>query len=225
MHSPDVLAFVGRSLVVATVPSVRTHPHMTLQTRHANLFDHSADALLLTMDGGDGRVRGGLDAVAGNVTRAFRHRCRDEDGEDGEGYEELEAAVLTWVGERGLVPNGTVIAVEVPVCELPFRGALIASLLTHLGDLSPGAMRDVVALVVENAVLACHARSWATVGSPLLTGGWRLGARDAALAMREGYARGAEAVRGRGGEPVTLTIFERDAEKHDVLADVIVGGA
>ena len=156
-----------------------------------DLFEASAEALLITLDGSDRRD---LDHVAGNLGHAFARRWP-------EAWEEVCAV---WEETQTLSP-GSVAVVELGVGECPFEAVVLAATLVHIGDTSSAHLAGLVRGAVGATVRQAKARGWDAVASAVMRGGWRIESVSAFRAMFEGYRN---AVGGRGAPVPDLHVHE-----------------
>ena len=175
-----------------------------LLIKQENILEYEADALVLTFDGENAASHRGADFVTGNLASAFRDRWP-------EAWPLIEEAVHP---DRGLVPCGDVVSLELTEGSCAFGGVVLASTLRHHGDRSHGTMSRIVASAVEGAVRAARAEGWESLASTPMKGGPRLDTRSAFMAMVEGYRKAAKAL--APGVP-DLAVCDSSAEGFAVI--------
>ncbi|MBN2285862.1 MAG: hypothetical protein JXI43_05400 [Tissierellales bacterium] len=166
---------------------------MPLEILHGNLLDASTDAIILQIDG----VKRGTE---GNIARSFAQKWPDA-------WEEIEDEIPY------PLPLGRICTVE-PASECGFRFVIVASTLHHQDTLSESAKKSVVRSVVQDALQAAAKHNIGSIGSGIMTGGWRLSQESAFMAMSEGYDAAL-----RPGQNISLNIYVLDAADFQKLND------
>jgi len=166
---------------------------MPLEILQGNLLDASTDAIILQIDG----VKRNME---GNIARSFARKWPDA-------WEEIEDEIPYPLS------LGRICTIELSN-ECGFRFVIVASTLHHQDTLSEGAKKSVVRTALQNALQAAAKHNIGSIGSAIMTGGWRLSQESALMAMSEGY-EGAL----RLGLTITLSIYILDAADFQRLND------
>ena len=141
---------------------------MSLELICGNALEAEADALILTIDG---TAKG----LYGSIGQAFQRRWpRDFDGL----VRKIEYPLS--IGRAQVVPIDG---------DCPFRLVIAASTLHHVSVLSMTEKLRVVQQALLASLQLAHRHRAATLATGLLSGGWRLAAREALQAMKIGYER------------------------------------
>lgn len=141
---------------------------MAFELTCCDVLDSAADAVLLTIDG-TGRN------LFGNVAQGFQRRWPDD-------FNDLTRLI------RYPLPIGRVQAIALDG-ECPFRIAIVASTLHHVGVLDETQKLAVSRTALFAGLELAHRHGATTLASAVLAGGWRLPAAVALRAMRETYSR------------------------------------
>lgn len=141
---------------------------MPLELICCDVLDSTADAVLLTIDG-TGRN------LYGTVTQAFRRRWPDV-------FDDLMRRI------KYPLPIGKVQAIALDE-ECPFRIAIVASTLHHVGVLDESQKLAIARTALFSGLELAHQHRATALASAVLAGGWRLPAVCALQAMRETYSR------------------------------------
>lgn len=160
---------------------------MRLVLRQGNVLDADADALLLPIDGA---ARG----LEGNVARQFTRRF------GAEAWEQIESEVAFPVA----LGTAAWVTLAAPA---RFRAVALLSILSHRdNDRAAGYVRSALGEACARAARL----GVRTLASPLLRGGWRLGAAAAFQAMLD-------VVDARRDDDVCLAVYSLLPEHHDYL--------
>jgi O-acetyl-ADP-ribose deacetylase (regulator of RNase III) len=170
---------------------------MKLLVRHGDLFDSDASALVLTIDG----AAAGME---GNTARQFARRWPDD-------WEEIAGDV------DYPIPLGRVSDHE-PSYDCPFELVILASTLEHRRTLSPQQKKSVVATAIEETVRLAARQGVPSVAIGVMSGGWRLTADQALVAMVEGLERS-----GPAAATVELHVHAKNPGDHEMLASLAEG--
>ena len=141
---------------------------MSLELICGNALDAEADALIVTIDGA-------ARCLYGTIAQAFQRRWpRNFDG------------LVRRIEYPLSIGRAQAVAID---GDCPFRLVIAASTLHHVGVLSVTEKLRVVQQALLASLQLAHRHRAATLATGLLSGGWRLPARDALQAMKLGYER------------------------------------
>lgn len=149
---------------------------MKLIVKKGDLFDSDADALILTIDGA-------APGMEGNTARQFAKRWPED-------WEDIATDVRYPIPLGGMSDHD-------PCYDCPFETVFLASTLEHRRQLSAQQKKSVVATAMEEIFKRAADLELRTIAVGIMTGGWRLSADQALLAMVEGMERAGDAAWGR----------------------------